>query len=253
MGAVCCVESRPKDKSPRPPEAKPDDTADKVPKLRAEDEKKKAESETATKKTDFKPPPRTSKRPSVGDEVKIWKENDATYFSKSRLGTYGMVGKVIEDDKSGQPFKVEIGVGNNQWYCETWLGALPALGSEVLVVDENDKCKYSLSRLGTQGMVGKIIEVDKSDQPFKIDFGGGKLQWYKHAWVCFRPAIGDHVEVVIESDEKKFSLSRKDTKGMVGTLLEEDTSDQPYKIDLGARGTHWYKRGWVRLAGLKKE
>lgn len=62
-----------------------------------------------------------------------------------------------------------------------------------------------------------------------------------------RPATGDKVRILIENDEYLFDQDRKGTRGMVGVIIEDDNSDQPFRIKFKNGQADWYKESWVTL------
>lgn len=76
---------------------------------------------------------RRSRRPTVGDKVRILVENEFGKFNAPiRNGTVGQVGWVTADDGSAQPYCIDLGDGRERWYRESWVSLL-----EDIVVNEN--------------------------------------------------------------------------------------------------------------------
>ena len=47
------------------------------------------------------------------------------------------------------------------------------------------------SEAGTKGMTGKIVEDDKSEQPYRVKLPTGKLSWFKARWIEERLLSGE--------------------------------------------------------------
>mmetsp|Transcript_11296 Transcript_11296/g.24893 ORF Transcript_11296/g.24893 Transcript_11296/m.24893 type:complete len:167 (-) Transcript_11296:148-648(-) len=61
-------------------------------------------------------------RPTVGDLVKVKVENDPGKFhAPIRCGTLGLIGKIVVDDGSLQPYQIDFGDGQERWYREAWV------------------------------------------------------------------------------------------------------------------------------------
>merc|ERR1712025_1085585 len=58
--------------------------------------------------------------------------------------------------------------------------------------------------------------------------------------------VGDEVEILIENNVESTRDARKGTKGMIGNVIEDDWSSQPYKVKLPDGREEWYKKGWIR-------
>jgi hypothetical protein len=59
----------------------------------------------------------------------------------------------------------------------------PTVGDLVLIIQENEPYRYHRGRIGTKGMVGRIVRDDRSETPYKIALPSGMLRWYCAAWV----------------------------------------------------------------------
>ena len=70
-----------------------------------------------------------------------------------------------------------------------------------------------------------------------------------------RPKKGDYVVVIAEHSDK--STRRRDTTGMVGVVVEDETgeSELPFQLRFGKQHAWhaWYRADWVRLASAEEQ
>jgi len=63
--------------------------------------------------------------------------------------------------------------------------------------------------------------------------------------------VGDQVKISVENEPGATYPGRDGTRGMIGNIIEDDGSDQPYLIRFASNGRggpgfeQWYKRHWV--------
>jgi hypothetical protein len=58
----------------------------------------------------------------------------------------------------------------------------PKVGDRVKIMEEGDPEEYE-DHIGTQGMLGTVVEVESTPQPYKVSLPNGKQLWYRAAWV----------------------------------------------------------------------
>ena len=110
-------------------------------------------------------PPKPAKaRPEVGARVKVLTENE------DKEGLY------YDDDRAPRQ------------RC-----SFEASPASLCLLVTHCECVHGFSdvvsscgsyfQVGTKGMVGRIIEDDTSEQPFRVKLKNGKLSWFKEAWL----------------------------------------------------------------------
>merc|ERR1711879_517359 len=63
-----------------------------------------------------------------------------------------------------------------------------------------------------------------------------------------RPSVGQRVRIIVENADEAIDYVRDGTAGMIGTIVEDDNSEQPFKIKLDDGRLGWYRQSWVELA-----
>jgi len=62
------------------------------------------------------------------------------------------------------------------------------------------------------------------------------------------PSVGDKVEIIIENEAGFQDPIREGTKGLTGTVVEDNGSPQPFQITFPDGKSSWYSEHWVKLA-----
>jgi len=58
------------------------------------------------------------------------------------------------------------------------------IGDRINVITENGDTVVELDRIGTEGLVGSIVDHRPSEQEFLIEFSDGRALWYPESWVA---------------------------------------------------------------------
>jgi hypothetical protein len=200
-------------------------------------------------------------RPTTGSKVSLSTGFAAYGDASSGPLAPGDVGDLVEDDGSSKPFKVEYG-GKTWWYkaeaivlASAATGTRPAVGSKVTVSasyrDHGDAASGPLA----VGGVGVLLEDDGSGKPYKVE-AAGTTWWYKAEAIVAagdgsappgRPTVGSRVVLTSSYTTESDASAGPLEPGLVGTVVEDDGSGKPFKVEYGGKGW-WYKAEAVRLA-----
>jgi len=97
-----------------------------------------------------------------GEQVRILAENEPETFSKGRVGTVGMVGKILTDDQSDQPLEILFPDGKTRWYKRTWVQVIRAEMQAPMKNDSHSKEGHEGYSSGTRKEMWSTIHK-KSD------------------------------------------------------------------------------------------
>jgi len=62
-----------------------------------------------------------------------------------------------------------------------------------------------------------------------------------------RPGVGDMVRIMIENEAGFQDPIREGTKGLTGTVVQDDDSSHPFQITFADGKSSWYSEHWVKL------
>jgi hypothetical protein len=182
----------------------------------------------------------------------------------------GQTGRLLEDDKTGRPFKVEFGDGNEWWFKEgelqkvgsksvpqpsTVAGSRPRVGQSVRVVDGAYR----------KGQTGTLIEDDGSpNMPFKVRFSDSLILWLNLLDVEPVGPSGGGALTALEGGSLAggAAASRRPTKnavvrinarsersGSLGVIIQDDHDEKPFKVRFADDVTKWYTESEVQWYG----
>lgn len=195
-----------------------------------------------------------SRRPSVGDRVRILQENEeGALESPDRVGTKGKIGVIVEDDGSNQPFYVDLGDGKSRWYTEEWVALIeepaegakeaepPARLSEAVVEGKLQPLEGKLqppvyTQPGGSGLQSPAdTRSETTDLADSHDCGGSDagtertleddVSWYKQTAVIYNRWTGNKLEATGLTENFRGSRKVKWQEGMVSKA-----SDMPSLI-----------------------
>jgi hypothetical protein len=153
-----------------------------------------AELERVKQTTTTKISATTGSRPNVGDLVCL-----AKGLTQVKNLSAGDVGKLLRDDQSSLPFKVEnVADGTTRWFKADQIvrhipspssapstatssspTRRPAVGDKVKLSSSYRSCSDAASGPLNPGDIGTVIKDDKGGKPFNVKSSGGSTWWYK--------------------------------------------------------------------------
>jgi len=131
-------------------------------------------------------PDSAHRRLTVGEEVVLCAEGAQRFPETVGNGSLrpGQVGRVIVDDGSAQPFKVQAG-SSSSWFNEPCIERAPPLSQRSPMPPRLTVGDDVVAGRGTfKGNFGKVIADDRSALPFRVEFRDGDLCLYQ--WLSER-------------------------------------------------------------------
>lgn len=189
-------------------------------------------------------------RPAPGDQVEVLQENDAGHFDAARVGTRGLLGRVLREEAQGCFVELRSEV---LWYEASWLApelGRPRSGDRVLVYTENAPGRFDARRRGTKGRVG-VVAKDYGPGPSAYDVAlpDGRTLQYDEDWVARlgeAPRAGDLARVMVENPTGHFDENRIGTRGRLGVVVHDDGSELPLLVQFKDGWSLFYAEAWLR-------
>lgn len=140
----------------------------------------------------------------------------------------------FEWGSSPESFKklaADIGKDTPMWFCH-------GREDDFVPIEQSRKFYEALLDSRQSSAVGAILgRTESAEVTFK-----------EYEAVAAPVFVGDEVEILIENTAESIRDDRKGTKGMIGNVVEDDGSSQPYKVKLPNGREEWYKKGWIQKA-----